>query len=139
MKRDRDERREIEMEREERRNDFVEKSQTRNIRQTSYLIMIRQIPFGRKIRSKVQNLTCVFNYLHDSNSIFRPAGINSELLRAHTTTLPKLKRFCIGKLLYRAPTTKKNSEGCPASATQRLSSAWNQYRDTCGGRGRRGT
>ena len=34
--------------------------------------------FGRIIRSKVQNLTRVFNYLHDSNSNFRLAGINSE-------------------------------------------------------------
>ena len=28
--------------------------------------------------SKVQNLTVLFNYLHDSNSIFRVGGINSE-------------------------------------------------------------
>ena len=38
----------------------------------------KNIPFGRIFRSKVQKLTRVFNYLHDSNSIFWPSGINSE-------------------------------------------------------------
>ena len=37
--------------------------------------------FGRIIRSEVQNLTHVFNYLHDLNSNFRPAGIYSEWVR----------------------------------------------------------
>ena len=53
-------------------------------RLTNCHIMIRKNPYGRIIRTKVQNLTRVFNYLHDSNSIFRPAGNNSELLKAHT-------------------------------------------------------
>ena len=35
----------------------------------------------RTVRSKVQNLARVFNYLHDSNSNFRPAGSNSESVR----------------------------------------------------------
>ena len=44
--------------------------------------MIRKkIPFGRIIRSKVRNLIRVFNYLHDSNSNFRPTGIISDLIR----------------------------------------------------------
>ena len=37
---------------------------------------------GRIIRLKFQNLTRVFNYLQDSN--FRPAGINSELIKDRT-------------------------------------------------------
>ena len=40
----------------------------------------KKIPVGRLIRSKVQNLTRVFNYLLDSNSNLRPARINSELI-----------------------------------------------------------
>ena len=32
----------------------------------------------RIIRSKVQKVTRVFNYFHDSNSIFQPAGIKLE-------------------------------------------------------------
>ena len=35
--------------------------------------------FGRIIRSTVQNLSRVFNYLHDSNPIVRAAGINSDI------------------------------------------------------------
>ena len=38
---------------------------------------------GRIIRSKV---TRVFNYVHDSNSIFRPTGINLERVSARTVT-----------------------------------------------------
>ena len=41
---------------------------------------------GRIIRSKVQNITRVFNYVRDSNSIFRPAGINLERVSARTVT-----------------------------------------------------
>ena len=33
-------------------------------------------PVGRISPSKVQNLTRVFICVHDSNSIFRPAGMN---------------------------------------------------------------
>ena len=40
--------------------------------------------FGLIIRSKVQNLTRVFDYLYDSNSNFPPAGMNSELVSART-------------------------------------------------------
>ena len=34
--------------------------------------------------AKVQNLAVFFIYLHDSNSIFRAAGINSEIFSART-------------------------------------------------------
>ena len=72
--RDRDEKRR------ERRNDFVEKmSQTRKIRQTNQLILIRKkSPSDEFFVPKYTILSVFFNYLHDSNSIFRPAGINSE-------------------------------------------------------------
>ena len=36
--------------------------------------------------AKVQNLAVFFIYLHDSNSIFRAAGINSEIFSARTVT-----------------------------------------------------
>ena len=63
-----------------RRDDFVEKC-LRTIRQTNDLIMIlEKIPVGRIVRSKVQNLTHVCKCLPDSNSNFRPARINSELI-----------------------------------------------------------
>ena len=42
--------------------------------------MIEQTPGGRIICSKVQNHTRVFNCLPDSNSNFRPAKINSEII-----------------------------------------------------------
>ena len=42
------------------------------------MIRKKKIPFGRIIHSKVHDLTRVFNFLHDSNSNFRPAGIKSE-------------------------------------------------------------
>ena len=38
--------------------------------------------------AKVQNLAVFFIYLHDSNSIFRAAGINSEIFSART--VPRL-------------------------------------------------
>ena len=44
----------------------------------------RKEPFGRIVRSKVHNLTRVFIYLHDSNSNFRPAGIDPELVSDRT-------------------------------------------------------
>ena len=47
-----------EKKRDERKIDFAEKCpQTRNIRQTNYLIMIKKNPVGRIIFSKCQNLT----------------------------------------------------------------------------------
>ena len=36
------------------------------------------------VLSRVQNLIVLFNYLHDSNSTFRAAGINSEIFLART-------------------------------------------------------
>ena len=36
--------------------------------------------------SKVQESDRVFNYLHDSNSIFRAGGIKSEWVRARTVS-----------------------------------------------------
>ena len=47
----------------------------RNPRRTNYFSIFS---------SKVQNLTVFFNYLHDSNSIFRAGGINSELFFGRT-------------------------------------------------------
>ena len=44
----------------------------------------KKMPFGRIIRSEVQNLTRIFISLHDSNSIFLPARILSELVSART-------------------------------------------------------
>ena len=53
---------------------------TKKIRQTNYLLTIRKIPVGRIIPSEVQNLIRVFNYLHDSNSMFRSASFKSKLI-----------------------------------------------------------
>ena len=89
MKRDTIEKREEER---EERETYYEKRQrvekclkTSKLRQTNCLIMIRKKKtVWRNIRSKVQNLTRVFNYVHDSNSIFRPARINSEIISGGT-------------------------------------------------------
>ena len=43
--------------------------------------------------SKVQNLTVFFNYLHDSNSIFRAGRMNSEGVRDRTVS-----RIAVGLL-----------------------------------------
>ena len=40
--------------------------------------MKREMKPGEKLFSSVQNLTVVFNYVHDSNSISRAGGIKSE-------------------------------------------------------------
>ena len=87
-------RRKIEMRRgeeeTEERNDFVEKCHKPKNRQTKCLTMFRKKKtVGRIIRSKVQILTRVFKYLHDSNSIFRPARINSELISVRTVNTRK--------------------------------------------------
>ena len=41
--------------------------------------------------AKVQNLAVFFIYLHDSNSIFRAAGINSEIFSARTVRARSLE------------------------------------------------
>ena len=38
----------------------------------------RRTNYSSIFSAKVQNLAVFFNYLHDSNSIFQAAGINSE-------------------------------------------------------------
>ena len=63
------------------------RSQNHKIGQTNCYIMIRKRKtVERIIRSKVQNITRVFNCVHDSNSIFRPAKINLERVSARTVT-----------------------------------------------------
>ena len=74
-------RREEKKRRDERRDGFVEKC----LKTTDFLEALfhndsKKIPVGRIIRSKVQNLTSVFNYLPDSNSNFRPARLNFRII-----------------------------------------------------------
>ena len=69
--------------REQRRDPFVEKclKPAKSPRRISSHCFEKKKTFGWIIRSEVQSLTRVFNYLHDSNSNFRPAGIYSEWVR----------------------------------------------------------
>ena len=57
------------------------------------LKMFRKIPFGRifhNLSFESSETYRVFNYSHDSNSIFRAAGINAEILSTNTVrVLPK--------------------------------------------------
>ena len=63
--------------------------------------MFRHIPFVRIIPhfpSKVQNLT-VFNYLHDSNSIFRAAGMNAETFFGRTVRVSHFLTAIVSQFL----------------------------------------
>ena len=58
-----------------KKDDFVEKClKPKKLRQTNHLMVIRRKFLPDEFF--VRKFTRVFNYLHDSNSIFRPAGIN---------------------------------------------------------------
>ena len=54
-------------------------------------MILRKIPVGRAVRSKGQNLGGVFNYLPDSNSIFRAGRMNSEIISRRMVSLPVAK------------------------------------------------
>ena len=67
----------------EKENVFFEKKcfRTLKTRQVNSPNMFRKIPFGRIILPfffESSESDRVFNYSHDSNSIFRAGGINSE-------------------------------------------------------------
>ena len=67
---------------------FQKMFQNPQIRQMNYLKMFRKKSLSDELfhhfSSKVQNLTRVFNYLHDSHSIFRARRINSEWVFGRT-------------------------------------------------------
>ena len=79
-------RRRREERRDERRVHFVENVSKPKNPPNEYHIMIQTNLAGRIICSNVQNLTRFFNYLPDSNSNFRPARINSELISVRMVT-----------------------------------------------------
>ena len=60
----------------------------------------RRTNYSSIFPSKVQNLTVFFNYLHDSNSIVRARGINSESVVGRTVCI------CV----YVAVTTNTNAD-----------------------------
>ena len=91
--------------RDERKDDFVEKC-LRNLKSArrSSSKCFEKIPFGRNYSSfsfERSESYSVFNCLHDSHSIFRAAGRNSEIFSARTVPLVQLQhdnrlilRFC---------------------------------------------
>ena len=91
MKRKREDERENE-ERDERKYDcfpkMLQDPQTRQVNEPK-MFRKKKSPSDElflHFSSKVQNLTVFFNYLHDSNSIFRARGINSEWVSGGTVT-----------------------------------------------------
>ena len=64
----------------------------------------KKIPFGRIIPPfffESSESDRVFNYLHDSNSIFWARGINSEIFSGGTVVLLRLRNFSDGIMALR--------------------------------------
>ena len=64
--------------------------------QNTQICQTNKIPIGRSICSKVQNLACVFDFLPDSNSNFRPARKISALI---TGRMVSSSRWATGHLV----------------------------------------
>ena len=129
---DQDER---EQKRDERKDDFVEKC-LRNPNPPDELPqnVPKKIPVGRII-FQFFSLECsesdrVFNYLHDSNSIFRAAGINSEKVSVESVVsvvisgrLRWMVRKVFGKHFWDAPLVECHESefmGCRVPLLSRL-------------------
>ena len=87
---------EIEMKRNERKDVFSPKNVSRPSNPPDELAqnVSKKIPFGRIILHSFESSESdrIFNYLHDSNSIFRAPGINSEWVFGRTVRCQRWER-----------------------------------------------